>query len=74
MAHYIFQIQTYSLREQDTEKPPFYTGHEAIINLENDLSSSQSSLEDVPDFLNCSFNTLQTYAAFSNHDQLIFGD
>ena len=39
-----------------------------IVNLESDLSSgssqqSQPSLEDCPDFLNCSYGTLEKYAA-----------
>ena len=45
-----------------------------VVNLENDSSSSQNSLEDVPDLLNCSYETLKKYAGFSGHDRFIYGD
>ena len=45
-----------------------------VVNLESKQSlSSQQSMEDIPDFLNCSFDTLQRFAAMSNQDHFIFG-
>ena len=45
-----------------------------VVTLENDLSSSQPSVEELPDFLNLSYETLHNLAGLSNHDDLIYDD
>lgn len=47
---------------------------QSIVDLEQDIVGSQQSLEEVPDFLNSSYESLQKLAAMSNQDSLIFGD
>ena len=45
-----------------------------LVAMANNSSSTQPSLEDVPDFLNCSYDTLHKLAALSNHDDFIYGN
>ena len=45
------------------------------VSIESETStSSEGSVHDVPDFMNCSFETLHQYASSSNHDSFIFDD
>ena len=53
--------------------PTFQDNH--IVNLESDVSSSQPLIEefpDIPDLLNCSYETLHHLASLSNHDDFIY--
>ena len=44
-------------------------------SVENKVSSSsQASIDGVPDFLNASIGTLQNMAAMSNQDQFIYSE
>ena len=76
---YFFQMQTNCKAQPQSSDVMSEYLFSDLVNLESDLSStssqqSQPSLEDCPDFLNCSYGTLEKFAALSNQDKFIYGD